>query len=99
MSAEVGNNDEGQSQGDTARISSRSDSLSSLHEETRKVAQKERSNQVSTVGHYFIVLCVVTAAVGLRLDRGIDIPTTSSVLIGALGYATGLTAGKSKNGH
>lgn len=64
------------------------------------VRDTERSQSLLGVSHLLVVVCVVFAAVGLRLDRAIDIPTTSSVLIGALGYATGLTAGRSRgNGN
>lgn len=67
-------------------------------DEAKQVRQLQRSKTLNQSGHLVVVVIVIAAAVGLRLDKAIDVPTVSSVLIGALGYATGLTAGRASNG-
>jgi len=89
-------NDEGLSQGHSPGNHPGSHPVSPLpHEAAQGVIARQEFQ-----GHLFVVVVVICAAVGLRLDHAIDVPTVSSVLIGALGYATGLTAGKARtNGH
>lgn len=89
---------EGLTQRDSPGSDPGSDSLSPVHEEARQIRQVNTTKRLDQSGHLIVVVIVIVAAVALRLDKSIDNPTVSSVLIGALGYATGLTAGRAGNG-
>lgn len=66
-------------------------------ERTITTTEKERTKD--SYVHGVIVLIVILSATMLRVTHNLDVATISTVYGAALGYATGLTASKTRNGY